>query len=192
MTAPQSNDATRLLARVCDGDTSARDELLSVLYRELHALAERSMRHERPDHTLQPTALVHEAWLRLSDGQGAIAWASRAHFLGVAAKAMRNVLVDHARRRKAEKRGAGMARVELDEALASYQKGQVDVLALDEALERLAQRDRELARMVELRFFGGLTTEEAGQVLGLTVRQIEGAWVTARGWLHRELAAHGA
>ena len=191
MTAPQPNDATQLLARVCEGDTQARAELLDVLYRELHELAERSMRAERPDHTLQPTALVHEAWLRLSDAQMPPSWNNRAHFLGVAAKAMRNVLVDHARRKAADKRDAGRARVELDAALASYEARAFDMLALDDALERLALRDLELARMVELRFFGGLTTEETGKLLGLSVRQVEGAWVTARGWLHRELAAYG-
>jgi RNA polymerase sigma factor (TIGR02999 family) len=191
MTPPHDNDATRLLARMGGGDSSARDELLRVLYRELHELAERSMRHERPDHTLQPTALVHEAWMRLTDSTATPTWESRAHFLGVAARAMRNVLVDHARRRAADKRGANVARIELDDTLASYNERALDVLALDEALERLAQRDGELARLVELRFFGGLTTEETGKVLGLSVRQVEGAWVTARGWLHRELAARG-
>jgi len=184
--------ATRLLQRVGDGDSDARAELLALLYRELHALAESSMRGERHDHTLQATALVHEAWMRLIQTDEQPQWESRAHFLCVAAKAMRNVLVDHARRRKSDKRGADAARLDLDEALLSYETHGLDVLALDEALARLARRDPELGRMVELRFFGGLTTEETGRVLGLSVRQVEGAWVTARGWLRRELTAKGA
>jgi RNA polymerase sigma factor (TIGR02999 family) len=176
-----------LLVRLRAGDAEAGEDLFAHLYRELHALAERGMRRERSDHTLQPTALVHEAWMRIARGADTPVWEGRAHFLAVAAKAMRRVLVDHARRHKAEKRGADPARVELDAVLAELEPRALDVLALDEALERLSARDAELGRIVELRFFGGLTTAETGAVLGLTVRQIEGAWVTARGWLHREL-----
>jgi RNA polymerase sigma factor (TIGR02999 family) len=186
------NESTRLLQRMRAGDAAAEQEVLAQLYRELHALAVQSMQRERADHTLQPTALVHEAWMRIAGGDEGREWQSRAHFLCVAAKAMRHVLVDHARRRMADKRGANATRLELDEAVAIQDSRTLDVLALDEALQRLAQRDNELARMVELRFFGGLTTEETGAILGLSVRQVEGAWVTARGWLQRELSPKGA
>jgi RNA polymerase sigma factor (TIGR02999 family) len=189
-----------LLGRMRAGDAAAEEDLLAHLYAELHALAERGMRRERADHTLQPTALVHEAWLRIARGADTPVWEGRGHFLAVAAQAMRRVLVDHARRRAADKRGADAARVELDDAVFGAVFGAVagadvrafDVLALDEALESLSRRDAELARVVELRFFGGLTAAETGAVLGLGVRQVEGAWVTARGWLHRELGPKGA
>ncbi|MCE9592646.1 MAG: sigma-70 family RNA polymerase sigma factor [Planctomycetes bacterium] len=189
MTASTPQQATLLLQRMEAGDSAAQSQLLELLYREMHTLAEKSMREERANHTLQATALVHEVWLRLIGGDGQ-RWESRAHFLCTAAKAMRRVLVDHARRRMADKRGAGHERVTLDDALASYEERAVDVLALDQALEKLAAKDAELARIVELRFFAGLTTEETGKALGLSVRQVEGAWVTARGWLHRELKAY--
>lgn len=186
---------TALLQLASEGDARAREELSRVVYGELHSLAEREMRAERRDHTLQPTVLVHEAWVRLLEtpaGPAAGAedgpWRNRGHFLATAAKAMRNVLVDHARRRRAQKRDASPTRLALDQALADYAARDLDVLALEEALERLAARDAELARLVELRFYGGLTVEETGAVLGLSVRQVEGAWVTARGWLQRELA----
>lgn len=201
MQEPAAPEATVLLRRSSAGDGDARDALLRLLYSELRSLAARQMQRERKDHTLQPTVLVHEAWMRLIEepGQGVPdagaaggpAWDGRAHFLRMAAKAMRNVLVDHARRRGAQKRGASAARAELDDVLATYETRALDVLALDEALERLAQRDEELARVVELRFFGGLTVEETGAALGLGVRQVEGAWVTARGWLRRELGERG-
>jgi len=181
-----------LLGRMRAGDAAAEEDLLAHLYAELHALAERGMGRERADHTLQPTALVHEAWLRIARGADTPVWEGRGHFLAVAAQAMRRVLVDHARRRAAEKRGAEAVRVELDEPLAGPDARELDVLALDEALERLSARDAELGRIVELRFFGGLTAPETGAVLGLSVRQVEGAWVTARGWLHRELGPKGA
>ena len=188
----QPNEPTRLLRRMHAGDAAAEQEVLAQLYRELHALAEQSMQRERADHTLQPTALVHEAWMRIAGGDEGREWQSRAHFLCVAAKAMRHVLVDHARRRMADKRGANATRFELDESVAVHDTRTLDVLALDEALQRLAQRDNELARMVELRFFGGLTFEETAKILSLSVRQVEGAWVTARGWLQRELTREGA
>jgi RNA polymerase sigma-70 factor (ECF subfamily) len=189
---PGSMPATEWLARAGAGDEGARRHLLDLLYGELRQLAERAMRNERAGHTLQPTALVHEAWLRLI-GDAGTDWDSRSRFLGLAATAMRNVLIDHARRRQTTKRGDDPLRVELDEVLAAYQERATDVLRLDEALERLAQRDPELARIVELRFFGGLTVEETARVLGRTLRQVERAWVIARGWLHRELSrADGA
>ena len=187
---------TALLQRASAGDSAAREELSRVIYRVLHRLAEREMRAERADHTLQPTALVHEAWVRLVGAPGSglaeevageTPWRSRGHFLATAARVMRRMLVDHARRRRAQKRDLSTTRLALDEALADYAARDLDVLALEEALERLAGRDAELARLVELRFYGGLTVEETGGVLGLSVRQVEGAWITARGWLLREL-----
>jgi RNA polymerase sigma factor (TIGR02999 family) len=194
--------ATALLQRAAEGDRGAREELLGLLYRELHALAEAQMRGERADHTLQPTALLNEAWIRLVEtpgdpasglrGPAAGHCRGRSHFLCTAARAMRNVLVDHARRRAARKRGAPAERVALDEALAPYEDRALDLVALDETLERLGARDAELARVVELRFFGGLTAQETAAALGLSVRQVEGAWVTARGWLRQELGARNS
>ena len=188
---PPAHEATELLSRINAGDTKAHDRLLEILYDELRGTAERAMRSERRDHTLQPTALVHEAFLKLVDERD-VAWSGRAHFLGVAARAMRQVLVDHARRRTTEKRGAALERVPLDDALLRFESSAIDLLALDEALGKLAGHDEELARLVELRFFGGLSVEETGRVLGLSVRQVEGAWITARAWLYRAMGASAA
>jgi RNA polymerase sigma factor (TIGR02999 family) len=185
------SEATQLLQRFGSGDAEASEALFRLLYDELRGAAERAMRSERRDHTLQPTALVHEAFLKLVDEES-VAWQGKAHFLGVAARAMRQVLVDHARRRKTEKRGAGADRVPLDDALVEIESASIDLLALDEALERLAEHDEELARLVEMRFFGGLTVEETGRALGLSVRQVEGGWITARAWLFRAMGASAA
>jgi RNA polymerase sigma factor (TIGR02999 family) len=185
-----TREATVLLQRLSSGDAGASEPLYQLLYGELRATAQHALRSERSDHTLQPTALVHEAFLKLVDPSGVapeIAWESRAHFLGVAARAMRQVLVDHARKRRSEKRDAGGERVPLDDDLVSFEASAIDLLALDEALGKLAAHDTELARLVELRFFGGLTVEETGRVLGLSVRQVEGAWITARAWLFRAI-----
>jgi RNA polymerase sigma-70 factor (ECF subfamily) len=171
-----------------DGDKAAEEELLALVYRELRSVGELQMQRERAGHTLQPTALVNEAWLKLVDSDAHRNWESRGHFLAVAARAMRQVLVDHARSRDSEKRGAGRTMLPLDEAVALYGEKEVDLLALEEALARLAERDKELARLVELRFFGGLTHVEIGAVMGLTLRQVERSWVTARACLHRDLA----
>jgi len=182
---PQPAQVSAILARMADGDPAAAGELLPLVYAELRSLADRAMRDERASHTLQPTALVHEAWLRLARDERA--YDDRRHFLRVAARAMRNLLVDHARARRSAKRGGGAERLPLDEAAAHWERDELDLVALDEALGRLAAHDDELARIVELRFFGGLTLEETGDVLGLTVRQVHRAWTTARAWLHREL-----
>ncbi len=188
MTEPvQSEQTTRLLNRLSAGDEAAADELLPLVYDELRASAGRLMGRERGDHTLQSTALIHEAWLRLVRGP-AVEWQGRAHFLRVAARAMRNVLVDHARERAAQKRGGGHDRQPLDEALATFERDGTRVLALHEALERLAQREHELAQIVELRFFGGLTLRETGEVLGRSVDQVHDGWNFARSWLSRELS----
>jgi RNA polymerase sigma factor (TIGR02999 family) len=188
---PPASEATLLLRRLNEGDPAASDALFRLLYAELRGTAERAMRSERRDHTLQPTALVHEAFLKLVDETN-VAWEGRAHFLGVAARAMRQVLVDHARRRRTEKRGAASTRVPLDDALFGFESSAIDLLALDEALASLSAHDEELARLVELRFFGGLTVEETGRILGLSVRQVEGAWITARAWLYRAIGASAA
>ena len=179
------------MQRLGGGDSSAASELLPLLYEELHALAGRQMRGERADHTLQATALLNEAWLRLVDTNDP-EWEDRRHFLRVAARAMRNVLVDHARSKQAQKRGGGKAPVQLEEALALWERDDLDLIALDEALIKLGETDEELMRVVELRFFAGLTLEEAGTVLDKTVRQVHRAWVLAKSWLHRELTRDGA
>jgi len=190
-----TREATVLLQRLSSGDAAASEALYRLLYGELRATAQKAMRSERGDHTLQPTALVHEAFLKLVDPSGVapeIHWESRSHFLGVAARAMRQVLVDHARMRKSGKRESPGERLPLDAELVSLEASAIDLLALDEALAQLAAHDEELARLVELRFFGGLTVEETGKVLGLSVRQVEGAWLTARAWLFRAVGGSAA
>ncbi len=183
---PAPTDATLLLNRLTDGDPAAGDELLPLVYAELHRIAERQMGGERAGHTLQPTALVHEAWVRLVEGADP-AWEGRRHFMAVASRAMRHVLVDHARARGAAKRGGDQARLPLDDALALYEDKVSDVLTLDDALQRLSKVDAQLGRLVELRFFGGLSHEEAGQVLGISTRSAERGWSTARAWLRTAL-----
>ena len=180
-----SDSVTRLLVDVRLGRRDALDRLLPLVHDELHRIAAGYMRRERADHTLQPTALVNEAYLRLVD-QRDVEWRDRAHFLGVAAQLMRMILVDHARARRAAKR-AGGERVPLDETVLVGGERDVDLLALDEALERLAALDPRLGRVVELRYFGGLTTREAAEVLGISTATVEREWATARGWLRREL-----
>lgn len=177
---------TQLLQKLGDGDAAAADELLPLVYRELHQRARQLMHAERGDHTLQTTALIHEAWMRLV-GSDEAEFESRAHFLKVAARAMRNVLVDHARAKRTRKRGDGGEKVPLDDAIAMFERDDTDLIALDDALQGLSAKDELAARIVELRFFGGLTLEEAGRVLGLTVRQVHWNWTFARGWLRREL-----
>jgi len=157
-------------------------ELLPALYAELRDVAERYMRKERSEHTLQPTALVHEAWLRLAGGRET-SWRGRSHFLGAAAHSMRTILVDPARRRRAEKRGGRLERVALDEAVAFYEQRGADLLDLDAGLDRLSRIDDELRSLVELRFFGGLTNAEIGVVLGLSTPTVERRWRVARAWL---------
>ena len=184
-------ELTRLISEAASGQEEAVRRLLPLIYEELHALAARYMDRERPDHTLQPTALVHEAYLRLVHA-GQTHWHDRGQFFALAALAMRNILVDHARRRRAEKRGGRVAKVPLDrldpDALtpASVDVWQDDYLVgLDEALRRLAEFDPQLARLVELRFFAGLTVEQAADVLGVSPRTVKREWQVARAWLHR-------
>ena len=171
------------------GDPDALTKMMPTLYDELRRIAAAQMRRERYSHTLQPTALVHEVYLRLID-QATVPWRDRAHLLGVAARMMRQILVDHARRRAAGKRGGGEARVSIDEATVASVAPTLDVLALDLALNRLAALDERQARLVELRVFSGLTIEESAEVLGCSHATVSRAWRHAQAWLRREMAGH--
>ncbi len=179
---------TQLLLEWGAGDRDALDRLLPVVFDELRRLAQSYLRRERADHTLQPTALVNEAYLRLVD-QKNVGWQNRAQFFGIAANLMRQILVDHARRRDAEKRGgSNQQRLSLTQAERIAREQEVDVLALDEAMERLAAFDPQQSRIVELRFFAGLTIEETAEVLGISHATVEREWKLARAWLRRELS----
>jgi len=180
-------EITRLLVAWSDGDKSALEELTPLVYDELHRLAHRYMRGERAGHTLQTTALVNEAYTRLIDWKN-VRWQNRAHFFGVSAELMRRILVDFARARGYQKRGGGMRAVTLNDAInVSNEKG-VDLIALDEALSALAELDPRQSKVVELRFFGGLTNEEAAEVLNVSVATVRRDWSLASAWLHRELS----
>ena len=185
---PSSGDVTTLLDDWSRGDRLALERLLPLVYAELRRIASRQLRHERAGHTLQPTALVHEAYLRLVD-QRSVDWRSRAHFFGVAAQVMRRILVDHARRQSAQKRGEGARLVPLEDVADIAAATEIPVLALDRALERLEKLDPDLARIVELRAFGGLTLEEAAHVLKVSPSTATREWRTAKAWLVRELEA---
>ncbi len=188
------SEVTRLLlqlnARGAAG-SRASQRLFELLYDELHRLAAALMRRERRDHTLQPTALVHEAYLRLVAGTR-VQWQDRAHFMGIAARAMRQILVDHARRHAAQKRGGGYTRVTLGGAEAPGSPDAVEILELHDALERFAAVDGRAARVVEMRVFGGLTVEETAHLLQVSPRTVDGDWAVARMWLTRELGGAGA
>ncbi len=180
-----SSDVTRMLREWSAGDPSAADRLLPVVYGELRRLAAACLRRERSGHTLQPTALVNEAWLRLADQS--TPWQNRAHFLGVAAGAMRRILVDHARRRQAKKRGGEVLRVTLTDGVAAGPGNELDLVRLDEALERLAALDERQARMVTMRFFAGLTVEETAEALDVSEKTVKRDWAAAKAFLLREL-----
>jgi RNA polymerase sigma factor (TIGR02999 family) len=188
MAQPEPGDVTRLLQSWSAGNKGALEELVPFVYRELRALAAAYIRHERPDHTLQPTELVHEAYLRLVD-QTQVASPSRAQFFGIAANLMRQILVNHAREHRAAKRGGGN-KVPLEEGAAGAvpERG-VDFVALDQALDKLAQLDPRQSRIVELRFFGGLTEDEIAEVLEVSAITVKRDWRTARAFLHRHLGA---
>lgn len=178
---------TRMLKDAGEGDGATSDRLLPLVYDELRRLAESHLRHERPDHTLQATALVHEAYLRMVD-QREVEWRGRAHFFALAAQAIRRVLIDHARRHRSAKRGADRRKFSLDEALTvSNEETPTDLVALDEALHRFAERQPDRARVVELRFFGGLTIEDTARTMGVTTRTVERHWQYARAWLYRDI-----
>ena len=186
MDEPASPDATRMLTTLADGDADAAGDLLPIVYEELRALAGSYFRHQPADHTLQPTALVHEAFLRLINHEGA-RWKDRAHFLAVAATAMRQILISHARRRGAVKRGGGRARVPLDVGGGPAILPDEDLIALDDALERLREQDERKSRVVELRFFGGMTVEEIAHVCDVSKTTAENDWRLARAWLAEQL-----
>ena len=177
---------TQLLERWNSGDRAALDTLMPLVYGELRRLAKNYFRRQ-PNHTLQPTALVHEVYLRLL-GHQSLSWQSRAHFFGVAAKTMRNLLVDHARSQKASKRGGSQVRLSLADADRPDSQAEVDCLALDQALEGLARLNSQYAQVVELRYFGGLTITETAEVMGVSHATVERDWKFARVWLKRELS----
>jgi len=182
---PETSEVTDLLIAWSQGDERAPEKLAPLVYDELHRLAEHYFRNERSGHTLQPTALVHEAWLRLAQ-TNRMTWQNRAHFIGVAAEMMRRVLVDHARRRRA--RDGAETKFTLDEALDVPKEQSVDLVALDEALNSLNRLDPRQRRIVELKFFGGLEIAEIAEVLGLSPATIKRDWAWARTWLHREIS----
>jgi len=180
---------TELLVGWSRGDRAALDDLLPVVYGELRSLAANYLHRERPDHTLQPTALVHEAYLRLID-QREVNWQNRAQFFGVAAQMMRRILVNHARDRHASKRGGKAAdyKVSLDEAVSYFAERDVELVSLDDALGELEKLDSRQAEIVELRFFGGLSIEESAEVLGISSATVRREWMTAKMWLKREMS----
>ena len=181
-----SAEVTRLLMEWSNGQEQALDRLVPQIHRELRKLAASYMRKERPDHTLQPTALVNEAFLKLID-QRAVRWQNRAHFFGIAAQAMRRILVDHARAHAAGKRGDGIRKVPLDDAMMIGGTVDIDLLALDESLTRLAAIDPQQSRVVELRFFGGLTMEETAEVMHISPATVGREWRMAKAWLFAEM-----
>lgn len=185
MTTTRTQDVTRLLREAQEGRDGAADELVAIVYAELHGLASHYMRNERDDHTLQPTALVHEAYMRLMD-QRSVSWQNRSHFYGIASQAMRRILVDHARKRRASKRHGG-ERVTLDESVSAPPVQSLDVIALDSALTRLAELNERQASVVELRFFGGLDIDQTAEALGISPATVKRDWTFARAFLQREM-----
>ena len=182
---------TRVPAKAGAGGQATCDELFPLVYAELRRIAAREMRREKPGRTLQTTALVHEAYLRLLK-DASLSFENRAHFLGIAARAMREILIEHARARSARKRGGGAVRLTVDDLVAPVPSPSIDVLALDEALQRLARLDERHARVVELRYFGGLSVEETASALGVSPATVKRAWTLARAWLFREMTGSGS
>jgi RNA polymerase sigma factor (TIGR02999 family) len=187
-TSPDS--VTHLLRAHRNGSAEALERLIPLVYGELRRQAARYLRREREGHTLQPTALVNEAYLRLAD-QRDVEWQNRAHFFGVAAQIMRRILVDYARRRRRDKRGAGLTPVVFDEALAMAEARDLDLVALDDALSALAKLDERQSRIVEMRFFAGLEVEEVAEALGVSTATVKRDWSVARAWLRREVRRGG-
>jgi RNA polymerase sigma-70 factor, ECF subfamily len=186
MEATKVAQATQIVNRMVAGNRNASEDLFALLYNDFRRLAAMYLKRERPGHTFQPTALVHEAYLKLID-QTRVDWHGRTHFFAVGAQAMRRILVDHARRRNRLKHGGGRYRITLKEGLALSPQLDEDLLAVDEALEKLAAVDARQATIVELRFFGGLSVEEVAEVLGISKRTVEKEWTMVRAWLRREL-----
>ena len=180
------SDVTQLLVQWVKGNRSALDQLTPLVYDELHQRARNYLRHERPDHTLQPTALIHEVYLRIV-GENLPQWQNRAHFFAIASRAMRQILVDHARRRGASKRGDGVADLSLDEALVLAESESGDLLALDEALSKLAAFDERKCKIVEMRYFGGCTVEETAEALGVATITVIRETRVAEAWLRRAM-----
>ncbi|MGA2031462.1 MAG: sigma-70 family RNA polymerase sigma factor [Thermoguttaceae bacterium] len=187
MDSKEPSEVTQLLQHLGVGGQPVIDRLFAAVYQELRDLAEQFFRREQPGQTLQATALVNEAYLKLVD-QRCVDWQGRAHFMGVAAQAMRRILLDHARKRGAAKRGGGWKRITLNDRLIPGLKSDEELVALDDALGKLSEVDPRQAHMVELRFFGGLSVEEVAQVLGMSKRSVEREWTMVRAWLRRELS----
>lgn len=175
-----------MLVEVSNGNRDSLNQLLPAVYDELRRLADSFMRKERVGHTLQPTALVHEAYLRMID-QREVNWQNRAHFFSIAAETMRRILVNHAHSHNAAKRGGAATRLSIDEAVSLPETQEVDVVLLDEALKRLAEFDPDQAKIVELRFFGGLTVKEVAEVTGISTATVEREWRTAKAWLQNQI-----
>jgi RNA polymerase sigma factor (TIGR02999 family) len=184
---PLDQDLTYLLIQWSKGDSAALDALVPLVYDELRRLAQLYLSREKPGHTLSSTALVHEAYLRLVKQKG-VTWQNRAHFFAVAARMMRRILVDHARSHGYAKRGGGAMTLSLDESIAPAPQREMDLVALDDALDTLAKLDERQSRMVELRFFGGLSIEETSEVLGVSAPTVKREWASARAWLYREIS----
>ncbi len=187
MECEPASEITQLLQNWRDGDRKALDALLPRVYRELRRLARHQLRNERPDHTLRSAAVVHEAYLRLV-GMSPPRWESRTHFFAIAAQLMRQILVDYARRHGASKRGGSVCKLSLEDAMAVPRRAQLDVVALDDALQALARIDERQSRVVELRFFAGLSLNEISEVLGIAPATVQRDWIAARAWLHREIS----
>jgi RNA polymerase sigma factor (TIGR02999 family) len=187
MSAQSPGEITQLLAEVQDGESLARSRLANLVYNELHRIASHQMRQERPDHSLQATALVDDAYVHLINLRDRT-WQNRSHFFAMAAQSMRRILIDHARGHKAAKRGVGFRKVNLDDAVVIAENKFEEIIAVDAALTRLAEWDPRLSRVVEMRFYAGLTDEEIAEVLGLSARTVKRDWRVAKAWLHRELS----
>lgn len=180
------SEITRILTAIQDGNAAANEELIPLVYDELRTLAARKLAHERPGQTLQATALVHEAYLRLVGGDQQ--WANRAHFFGAAAEAMRRILIDNARRKRAGKHGGGLERIDLSSVDVAIKTDDAHLLLVDEALEKLAAKDAEAAQLIKLRFFAGLSNEDAARAMGLSPRSATRLWTYARAWLFEAIS----
>jgi len=182
------SDVTRILTAIEQGDAKAAEELLPLVYDELRRLAAQKMSQEPPGQTLQPTALVHEAYIRLVDSE-AQKWKSRTHFFAAAAEAMRRILIENARRKQTLKRGGDRQRIDIDDVELSVKESAEDILAMDEALAKLAQEDCAVAELVKLRYFAGLTLEQSAELLGVSTRTANRYWAYARAWLYQEITS---
>ena len=185
-----AKEVTQLLMDWGKGDAQALNQLMPLVYNELHRIAGRYLRNERPNHTLQTTALINEAYVRIVDGKS-VKWQDRAHFFGVAAQIMRHILVDHARSSRSAKRGGGVQKLTLDEAVAGSQERNLDLVALNDSLNSLAQIDPQQSRIIELRFFGGLTIEETAEVMSISPATVKRDWNMAKAWLYGEINRGG-